>query len=106
MPGWSGSDRRSRLPADWAKRRKRILARDHYRCQHRRPDGSVCGASANQVDHRVAGDDDSDANLISLCEAHHAMKSSSEGGRAVHRGARRRPRVKPWRREAKHPGMR
>ncbi len=82
MP-WDSSDRRSRLPADWAKRRLRVLRRDGYRCQHRnRPGAPKCGTPANQVDHVQPGDDHDYANLRALCRRHHAEKSSAEGNAA------------------------
>lgn len=72
---WEGSDRKSRLPDDWAKRRIRVLRRDGYRCHE-------CGAPANQVDHIIPGDDHDLDNLRALCRRHHALKSSAEGNAA------------------------
>lgn len=98
MPGWQGSDRRSRLPPDWPVRRKRILARDGYRCTHVRADTDTrCTAVATDVDHVERGDDHADSNLTSLCAWHHGKKSGGEGGSAA--AARRR---RPAR---KHPGI-
>lgn len=95
MP-WETSDRRSRLPADWPKRRVRVLRRDGYRCQHRDDLGVPCLAPANQVDHVRHGDDHSLDNLQALCRWHHARKSSAEGNAAQPR--RRRP-------PEPHPGL-
>lgn len=81
MP-WEGSDRRSRLPADWPTLRRRILRRDGYRCQERLADGSLCDARATDVDHVIPGDDHSESNLRSLCSWHHRRKSSREGNAA------------------------
>ena len=93
------SDRAQRLPSDWQRRRLRILRRDRYSCQARMSDGSKCLAPANQVDHKIPGDDHSEANLEALCTWHHARKSSAEGAAA----RRRRPsRYLP--RES-HPGL-
>lgn len=102
MPtGWKGSDRRRRLPKYWPQLRKRVLERDKYRCQHIREDtGEICGAAANQVDHIIndkRGGRDSLSNLQSLCEWHHAQKSSREGGKANAKKARRS--------HEKHPGL-
>jgi 5-methylcytosine-specific restriction protein A len=72
------TDRKSRLPADWRRRRIRVLRRDGYSCQAIEH-GKRCGAPANQVDHVIAGDDHSLDNLQSLCASHHAKKSSQEG---------------------------
>lgn len=79
---WESSDRLARLPADWQKIRKRILRRDGYMCRHIDGDGIGCISRANQVDHIVRNDDDSDLNLQALCEYHHRQKSASEGGQA------------------------
>jgi 5-methylcytosine-specific restriction protein A len=80
--GWKGSTRKSRLPPDWPQIRLRIGTRDNWQCQWRMPNGFICGAHANQIDHKVPGDDHSDENLQCLCEEHHKVKSSSEGGAA------------------------
>lgn len=75
---WDGSDRKARLPREWHRIRRRVLIRDSYQCQHR-DNGVKCGATANQVDHIVPGDDHSEANLQALCVTHHRAKSSREG---------------------------
>lgn len=101
MPGWVGSDRKSRLPDDWSAIRKRVRARAHYMCEARdvQPDGTVtsCPNPGRDVDHVVAGDDHSLSNLQLLCTWHHRRKSSSEGYhgrngqgmRKVHEGRKR-----------------
>jgi len=84
MPNWAGSTRSATLPPDWERRRKRVLERDNYQCQHIRSDRNrKCGARANQVDHinQERREDHSDENLQSLCQWHHQRKSSAEGGR-------------------------
>lgn len=101
---WSSSDRRARLPRDWGTRvRPRILRRDQYQCQWPVA-GGICGAHANQVDHIDPNGGDDDQNLRALCECHHRLKSSSEGGRAVRRG-HRRARVRTVRPPETHPGL-
>lgn len=102
MPQWAGSDRRSRLPADWQAIRKRILRRDGYRCTHRNEDGLRCAELATDVDHIIAGDDHGDRNLRSLCSPHHRIKSSQEGA-AAQDFIRRRNAAK-FNRVEKHPG--
>lgn len=92
--GWKGSDRRDRLPADWPARRAFVLKRDLYRCTQVLVDGSQCRAMANQVDHVARGDDHSYENLTSLCEDHHAAKSSREGNEA-RRDKKRRAYLPP-----------
>lgn len=101
--GWESSNRRDRLPADWKAIRARILARDGHRCVATISDGSRCKLRANQVDHIIPNDDDSDSNLQSLCEPHHRAKSSGEGAAAYHaRVARNKKRM---RRQERHPGL-
>ena len=96
---WDTSDRKSRLPDDWATRRVRVLRRDSYKCQARDSLGVQCGDPANQVDHVQPGDDHSLDNLQALCRWHHARKSSAEGAAA------RKPRPKQQRDPEAHPGM-
>lgn len=99
MPGgWTSSNRRARLPADWPAIVRRILARDEHRCRAEMSDGTRCTERANQVDHIVAGDDHSDANLQALCWWHHARKSAAEGNAA-------RARATNHRRPERHPGL-
>lgn len=102
MPNWEGSDRASRLPADWNARRVVVLQRDSYACQHVRSDtGRRCGARANEVDHIRNDDDHSYSNLRALCSYHHAQKSGREGG--VASGAARRKKRDS--RARPHPGL-
>lgn len=75
---WDGSARRSRLPADWPRRRLRVLRRDRYACQVVEG-GRKCNAPANEVDHVNPGDDHSLTNLQAICREHHGRKSSAEG---------------------------
>lgn len=83
MPGWEGSTRKERLPRDWPDIRRKVLARDRARCQHRKhEDGPICGKIGNQVDHIKRGDDHSMSNLQVLCAEHHATKSAREGGQS------------------------
>jgi 5-methylcytosine-specific restriction enzyme A len=103
MPGWEGSTRKSRLPANWQSQiRPRILARDGFRCTWLES-GVRCAAKATDVDHIRPGDNHSDANLRSLCGPHHRRKSSSEGGRAPRRVSRKYGVKRP---EEAHPGLR
>lgn len=103
MPGWSSSNRRDRLPADWLQRRRRILKRDGYMCQWRLPDGTLCLDSATDVDHITPGDDHRDSNLQGLCPRHHAIKSSREGAEA---GWARKQAIKQrFKVTEQHPGM-
>ncbi len=80
---WSGSDRRSQLPRNWAAIRRRIIRRDEGRCTALYSDGRRCELPGTDVDHIVPGDDHRDVNLRLLCPWHHQHKSSSEGGTAA-----------------------
>jgi 5-methylcytosine-specific restriction enzyme A len=101
MSSWAGSDRRSRLPRNWASIRRRILARDGHKCQWRDYNG-WCGEPATDVDHVKAGDNHSDDNLRSLCTWHHGKKSAREGAAAA--AARRQTLSERFRRDEGHPG--
>lgn len=103
MPGWEGSDRRSRLPADWPTIRKRILRRDGNRCKSVLEDGERCPEIATEVDHVRRGDIHEDWNLAAICTWHHGKKSAREGAEAA---ARKRAAVrKKFRRSETHPGL-
>lgn len=95
---WAASNRRERLPADWAWRTAEVLKRDKYRCQLR---WSGCFGSATEVDHKKRGDDHRFENLQAACTYCHARKSAAEGvaARAKLRALRKRP-------VGRHPGMR
>ena len=90
---WETSDRRSRLPANWGAIRRRILRRDGERCTWIDwIDGKRvrCPARATDVDHIRRGDDHGDANLRSLCEAHHDRKTAREAAAGMTAAARRK----------------
>lgn len=102
MPGWSNSDRRHRLPADWPKIRLKRLSMDRWLCQWK-TDGRICGRRATDVDHVIPNDNHSINNLQSLCKWHHKRKSSSEGGYAS--AAQKRKNREKFKRVEKHPGL-
>lgn len=94
MPGkWVGSDRRSRLPANWAALRAHVLHRDTYQCT-RLERGVRCPYRATDVDHIDRHGSDAPENLASLCERHHDQKTAQEGNDARTRQARE-PEVHP-----------
>jgi 5-methylcytosine-specific restriction endonuclease McrA len=97
---WENSDRKARLPADWQARRKRVLARDRYRCQAELSTGALCLAPANQCDHIEHGDNHDESNLQALCAWHHKHKSAREGVEA------RKPRPSQRREPEQHPSLR
>lgn len=79
---WNTSDRRDRLPDDWAIRRVRVLRRDAYRCQAHDSQGVKCDQHGNQVDHIERGDNHDLTNLQTLCEWHHKQKTAQEAAEA------------------------
>jgi 5-methylcytosine-specific restriction enzyme A len=75
---WEGSTRRQRLPGDWERRRRAVLARD--------PLCRVCdNALSREVDHIVPGDDHSLENLQGICVSCHETKTQAEA-QAARRG--------------------
>ena len=95
---WEGSDRASRLPANWPQLRAIVKRRAGGRCEERMRDGSRCRDRGTECDHVVPGDDHSLDNLRWICDWHHARKSSAEGN-----AARRRPTAR--RSPEPHPGL-
>lgn len=96
---WEGSDRKSRLPADWAKRVAQVKKRAGGRCEWRLKSGKRCPRPGTDCDHKRAGDDHSISNLQWLCGHHHGKKSSMEG-----RKARADRRALRYRTPEPHPG--
>lgn len=96
---WDSSDRRDRLPADWAKLVRAVKHRDQGRCRQRLPSGARCPRPGTEVDHIIPNDDHSLKNLRLLCSTHHGKKSSREGFQA--REAVKQSKYRP--REG-HPG--
>jgi 5-methylcytosine-specific restriction endonuclease McrA len=77
LPQWKGSNRKSRLPADWDRLRVPVLKRCGYRCEWVE-DGVRCFNKATDVDHIIPGDDHREANLQGLCGPHHLTKTARE----------------------------
>lgn len=92
------TNRRQRLPADWANIRKIVLERDGYACQINHVG---CQMRATDVDHVVAGDNHSLDNLQAACSACHMKKTHAEA-----QEARRRRRALRFRPVERHPGER
>lgn len=79
--------RHSPLPPGWYKTRLRIFKRDGNRCTWIRQDstGGRCPEKATHCDHIDPLGPETDDNLRALCEYHHRIKSSGEGGARVHK---------------------
>lgn len=110
MPGWAGSDRRARLPANWEALRLEVLDRDRDpktrkpRCRWEYRPGQRCSGVATEVDHIKPNDDHSLENLRGLCTPHHRRKSGQEGAAATNR--KRAEINQRFRRTETHPGLR
>lgn len=93
--GWANSNRRSRLPSNWAKIRARVLARD-VTCQ-------ICKTRpATHCDHIEAKTDaHAEDRLQGLCGPCHDQKSSREGNDAQ----RANPKPGRTRPPEPHPGL-
>jgi 5-methylcytosine-specific restriction endonuclease McrA len=76
---WSGSDRRSGLPADWRSRRSAVLSRDRGVCQLRYPG---CRVRATEVHHAVNRDRHELADLLAVCTACHQVVTRAEAQQA------------------------
>jgi 5-methylcytosine-specific restriction endonuclease McrA len=97
---WEGSDRRSRLPANWGELVKKVWERDKGQCTWRLPKtGKRCPRPGRDVDHRTPGDDHRLTNLRLLCGHHHDKKTAMEGvfGRKKPRTKKREPERHPSR---------
>jgi hypothetical protein len=96
------------LPPGWGGKngiQQSILIRDRRRCQW----GSVpddlaeygqCSKTATEVDHIGDSEDHSYDNLRALCDSHHQLRSSRQGGAVKHRIAEQTKRP-----VEKHPGI-
>lgn len=93
---WETSDRKSRLPGDWIRRRQEVF-RIHGRQCYIAEDGHRCTTEATEVDHVIPSGSDDLSNLRPICHQHHKSKSSSEGWHAMNKKkkqARRRAEKK------------
>ena len=100
---WHKSERRSQLPVNWDSIRRKVLKRDHYKCQWKMTYGGICGYLASDVDHIIPGDNHHLSNLRSLCKKHHSRKSSQEGAAAAK--AKRLEISQRFKRVEDHPGL-
>lgn len=90
---WHNSTRSATLPADWPKRRARVLRRDRDMCQIRY-DG-ICTVKATQVDHKRDRLDHSMDNLQGACRECNAHKNYLTRGRPARVSAKRKPEPHP-----------
>lgn len=73
---WEGSSRRSELPSDWNRRRRRVIRRDGGRCVW-------CGSSKQlEVDHIGDRHDHSYENLRTLCHDCHTGRTQKQAQEA------------------------
>lgn len=76
---WHSSNRRDRLPANWAAIAKAATARGGGACEATLLDGTRCNQSPVDVDHIVPGANHSLDNLQLLCRKwHHRIKTNAE----------------------------
>jgi 5-methylcytosine-specific restriction protein A len=101
MSGWNDSDRKSRLPSNWASEIVPFIKkRDKGQCRWRLPQsGKRCPRPGTDVDHKVPGDNHSYDNLWLLCAKHHENKTVREG-----RAASRAKKASRYRKPEDHPG--
>lgn len=84
MSGWTGSTRRSRLPADWDKRRTQTRDRAQGFCEGISLNGEPrwhvadCNRIGTDCDHDKRGDDHSLTNLRWLSAPCHKHKTQAE----------------------------
>lgn len=91
---WDSSTRAQRLPSDWPRIRRAILARD--------PVCRSCGVEpSTEVDHIRRGDDHRPTNLQGLCHACHVAKTAVEAREGLVRYWEIRRRTRP---PEVHPG--
>lgn len=106
---WATSDRKARLPRDWAQRVAATRARASGQCEaiaepryrRRTKDAEPrCPEAGRDCDHITAGDNHALENLQWLCAAHHRSKTAAEAAAALRARAAlaRHPREK-------HPGL-
>lgn len=98
---WSSSDRHSRLPTDWRRRRTIVRDRAGGRCEATMANGTRCPEAGTDCDHIIRGDDHSLENLAWLCRWHHTRKTQHEATQARNRNSTNRA-AHP---AAKHPGL-
>lgn len=115
MP-WTTSNRRQRLPTNWNKIRKQVLAKANYKCQGLDPVATppptsretaggchrwhhpACTMRATDVDHIIAGDNHELSNLQALSHACHTAKTTRENT-----AAKARMRATATREQPPHP---
>ena len=74
---WATSNRASRLPKDWERRKAAVKRRDHGRCQASKHNPR-CDGQGTEVDHIHRGDDHRLENLELLNHYCHQDKTNAE----------------------------
>lgn len=74
---WATSDRRERLPANWAAIRRQVKANAHGLCQAT-THANACDGVGSDADHITAGDDHDVHNLQWLSSPCHDAKTARE----------------------------
>jgi 5-methylcytosine-specific restriction protein A len=95
--GWSDSNRRSELPANWHALREACRRAAGGRCQWRLKSGKRCPRPGTDADHY--GDKDDHTKLRWLCSAHHKLHTAAQARRA--KAARKAKTRRP---PERHPG--
>ena len=83
---WNKSRPDRVTPKGWHKLRRSILERDSHKCTVWTSDDRRCNRPAHAVDHIKPvsqGGTDHPANLASICEWHHGIKTGQEGAAAA-----------------------
>jgi 5-methylcytosine-specific restriction endonuclease McrA len=74
---WATSDRRTRLPSNWAAIRRQVKARANGLCEAG-THVAACNGTGTDADHIVAGDNHHLDNLQWLSSACHTAKTAAE----------------------------
>lgn len=99
MMSWYTSDRRTRLPEEWARVRAMVRDRAHNHCQAE-IHSVLCNGIGTDCDHIVPGDDNRLENLQWLNTHCHRMKTAKETAERNRRRKQQRKHPKE-----KNPGM-
>jgi 5-methylcytosine-specific restriction protein A len=91
---WNTSDRRARLPRNWAKLREQVKRRAGGLCQAKQHEPD-CSGAGNECDHVINNDDHSLTNLQWLSGPCHRARTLQQATEARARRSRKRPTPQP-----------